>query len=193
MGCDSYSHPYEWYRIICFNPRTHMGCDPPKRLAPALMAVSIHAPTWGATFHCGNLTWHILFQSTHPHGVRQAAIPALAAEPKVSIHAPTWGATSESSRLQRLCTSFNPRTHMGCDCRNILCSVQTRCFNPRTHMGCDYQAVIKELKRNGWFQSTHPHGVRPHIQQKAEYHIAKVYNLRRKTKRIILKEIKAKK
>lgn len=43
------------------------------------------------------------------------------------------------------------------------------------------------------FQSTHPHGVRPHIQQKAEYHIAKVYNLRRKTKRIILKEIKAKK
>ena len=43
------------------------------------------------------------------------------------------------------------------------------------------------------FQSTHPHGVRRHIQQKAEYHIAKVYNLRRKTKRIILKEIKAKK
>ena len=43
------------------------------------------------------------------------------------------------------------------------------------------------------FQSTHPHGVRLHIQQKAEYHIAKVYNLRRKTKRIILKEIKAKK
>ena len=46
---------------------------------------------------------------------------------------------------------------------------------------------------NPLFQSTHPHGVRRHIQQKAEYHIAKVYNLRRKTKRIILKEIKAKK
>ena len=46
---------------------------------------------------------------------------------------------------------------------------------------------------NAVFQSTHPHGVRLHIQQKAEYHIAKVYNLRRKTKRIILKEIKAKK
>ena len=49
------------------------------------------------------------------------------------------------------------------------------------------------LKIKKMFQSTHPHGVRPHIQQKAEYHIAKVYNLRSKTKRIILKEIKAKK
>ena len=89
-----------------------------------------------------------MFQSTHPHGVRRAMVSELGMLDAVSIHAPTWGATS------------------------ILLSVYSLDF---------------------LFQSTHPHGVRPHIQQKAEYHIAKVYNLRRKTKRIILKEIKAKK
>lgn len=64
-------------------------------------------------------------------------------------------------------------------------------FNPRTHWGAtDRDRTSINLNE---FQSTHPHGVRPRIQQKAEYHIAKVYNLRRKTKIIILKEIKAKK
>ena len=59
-------------------------------------------------------------------------------------------------------------------------------------MGCDAETTESKT-RSAKFQSTHPYGVRLHIQQKAEYHIAKVYNLRRKTKRIILKEIKAKK
>ena len=58
-------------------------------------------------------------------------------------------------------------------------------------LNCFHILVVVSVVRK--FQSTHPHGVRLHIQQKAEYHIAKVYNLRRKTKRIILKEIKAKK
>ena len=103
-----------------------MGCDV---LAEATVGadgeVSIHAPTWGATHYLNNKPIRKMFQSTHPHGVRQKA--------------------------------------------------------------CRYESWQYK------FQSTHPHGVRPHIQQKAEYHIAKVYNLRRKTKRIILKEIKAKK
>ena len=37
------------------------------------------------------------------------------------------------------------------------------------------------------FQSTHPRGVRPRIQQKAEYHDAKVTLLRKITKKYILK------
>ena len=109
---------------------------------------------------------------------------------------------------------FNPRTHMGCDYLWLTNQDVSSRFNPRTHMGCDakdrhlkyvhqmFQSTHPHGVRQGTyletldslaFQSTHPHGVRPHIQQKAEYHIAKVYNLRRKTKRIILKEIKAKK
>ena len=34
----------------CFNPRTHTGCDRRGKVQAVLQrAVSIHAPTWGAT------------------------------------------------------------------------------------------------------------------------------------------------
>ena len=56
----------------CFNPRTHTGCDPAKRLASRIV---------------------VLFQSTHPHGVRQSAAWPLCIYCLVSIHAPTRGAT----------------------------------------------------------------------------------------------------
>jgi len=35
------------------------------------LAVSIHAPTWGATKGLENIIAYAEFQSTHPHGVRQ--------------------------------------------------------------------------------------------------------------------------
>ena len=34
---------------ICFNPRTHVGCDLIRMVAAMSYVVSIHAPTWGAT------------------------------------------------------------------------------------------------------------------------------------------------
>ena len=103
--------------FICFNPRTHMGCDlciphnndlllvfqstHPHGVRPAegflsgiAQKVSIHAPTWGATFSSvSTMSAKLMFQSTHPHGVR----------PNDVIHP-----------FNRRC--FNPRTHMGCDC-----------------------------------------------------------------------------
>ncbi len=80
---------------LCFNPRAHVGRDytvlslfmshcmfqstrprgarlDVKRLTECFLLVSIHAPTWGATF-------------------AKEAAHAVAAD--VSIHAPTWGAT----------------------------------------------------------------------------------------------------
>ena len=60
------------YRLNCFNPRTHTGCDLLK-LPICLMscAVSIHAPTRGATVTITDYpTTNGEFQSTHPHGVR---------------------------------------------------------------------------------------------------------------------------
>ena len=80
-----------------FNPRTHMGCDGctqiQQRVTPEFQSthphgvrhfvsfqslwkyfVSIHAPTWGATFYR----------------------PTDKAQHNVSIHAPTWGATGLS-------------------------------------------------------------------------------------------------
>ena len=54
-----------------FNPRTHMGCDGSLIAFSYYNLVSIHAPTWGATFALSNIKIYTY----------------------VSIHAPTWGAT----------------------------------------------------------------------------------------------------
>ena len=149
---------YSFYDIGGFNPRTHMGCDQGGARKVEGAVVSIHAPTWGATTEFFNILILILFQSTHPHGVRL--------------------------RLRQIpCAqhSFNPRTHMGCDGRRPSDAVRQllfqsthphgvrRCwcflvlwgrgFNPRTHMGCDKYITISTAFLNG-FQSTHPHGVR---------------------------------
>ena len=59
---------------LCFNPRTHTGCD------------HIHR---GDGFKFG-------FQSTHPHGVRLKSVSFRQVIDYVSIHAPTRGATLAS-------------------------------------------------------------------------------------------------
>ena len=140
-----------------FNPRTHEGCDRDNRIGNHLAVVSIHAPTRGAT----ELSWKqliaLMFQSTHPRGVRHR-------QPR------------RGSR--RVC--FNPRTHEGCDVLLRLMSFRHLSFNPRTHEGCDhgwravYQYVVVSIhaptrgatecasmfQSDSLFQSTHPRGVR---------------------------------
>ena len=124
---------------ISFNPRTHTGCD-------------LH--------HIGTYIDMVMFQSTHPHGVRLFI--------------------GRSAYHQ---ASFNPRTHTGCDypCISSVCR-SLNCFNPRTHTGCDYPlvslscllyvsihaptrgATVDDYEFKSYinkFQSTHPHGVRP--------------------------------
>ena len=76
------------------------------------------------------------FQSTHPHGVRLSHTLSFILF-CVSIHAPTRGATGPLYR--------NP--FLRC------------CFNPRTHTGCDSNQAHSMISY-AWFQSTHPHGVR---------------------------------
>ena len=58
--------------MVCFNPRTHTGCDHDRMGKHRSLPVSIHAPTRGAT----------------PYRNRRGAGGA------VSIHAPTRGATT---------------------------------------------------------------------------------------------------
>ena len=79
-----------------FNPRTHTGCDTidwNEFLSNAL--ISIHAPTRGATrisITIGSI--YVVFQSTHPHGVRRLKNTPRVPYLDISIHAPTRGATS---------------------------------------------------------------------------------------------------
>ena len=105
------------------------------------------------------------FQSTHPHRVRP--------------HKPTACITQLSSFNPRTHTGcdgggvpiygqqagFNPRTHTGCD-RNKPCKHrQSSRFNPRTHTGCD-PVCEPSVKPKHRFQSTHPHRVRPQLLDK---------------------------
>ena len=100
-----------------------------------------------------------MFQSTHPHGVRQRqwhipcplacfnprthtgcdreAAESIEAVTRVSIHAPTRGATFCVGSQIALLRSFNPRTHTGCDASPKTRRAGSSRFNPRTHTGCD--------------------------------------------------------
>ena len=80
------------FRLNRFNPRTHEGCDPAILLTNSSRRVSIHAPTRGATGKNLIRRPRSEFQSTHPRGVR------------LYIRRRT---------IYR--SSFNPRTHEGCD------------------------------------------------------------------------------
>ena len=83
-------------------------------VASRFWMVSIHAPTRGATVNIFVYNGITMFQSTHPRGVR-----------------PT---TTQSWCLP---SSFNPRTHEGCDIVLTIRTLRLFCFNPRTHEGCD--------------------------------------------------------
>ena len=80
--------------ILCFNPRTHTGCDIYFVYCKGKQKmVSIHAPTRGATTDTSGNPVYRMFQSTHPHGVRLLLLHAARVDDDVSIHAPTRGAT----------------------------------------------------------------------------------------------------
>ena len=151
-------------KLQSFNPRSHMGSDlfmfPVDNFIRLFQStlphgerlkkvnrhegrhlVSIHAPTWGATF----------------------IFPAVREDSGVSIHAPTWGATAYSllylacERFQSTlphgerpsCTiviksplRFNPRSHMGSDPIVSLYAMTASGFNPRSHMGSDLKVTV---------------------------------------------------
>ena len=126
-----------------FNPRTHTGCD---------------------VSRLDLLTSARRFQSTHPHGVR-----------------PTYSVL----RLRFAC--FNPRTHTGCDrSERIICVSGKVSIHAPTRGATNYDIVLGDFNkvsihaptrgatqrsavsgRGGWFQSTHPHGVRPNVLESA--------------------------
>ena len=146
--------------LIGFNSRAHTGRDGRhRRRRQGHRAVSIHAPTRGATIGNGGNYLASEFQFTRPHGAR-----------------PYWSNHSATS------SSFNSRAHTGRDgssgqaraCAGVSIHAPTRgatlarghiqmpprSFNSRAHTGRDPPA--SEVKANeGAFQFTRPHGARP--------------------------------
>ena len=98
------------------------------------LSVSIHAPARGAIVRPVNSVSAVLFQFTHPQGVRWR-YSRWCTRARVSIHAPARGAILQD-RVAPHCKGFNSRTRKGCDALEF-----ELCF--------DFQ-----------FQFTHPQGVR---------------------------------
>ena len=145
--------------MMCFNSRTHAGCDSRKDSFESVIAVSIHAPTrgatgeqtWynfkltvsihaptrGATYTCANLQsvgkW---FQFTHPRGVRQKTINGFKNEKGFNSRTHAGCDCNEAPNASKA-ASFNSRTHAGCDISYSLHVGAIPCFNSRTHAGCD--------------------------------------------------------
>ena len=134
---------------------------PESRLVWAVQEVSIHAPAWGATgcsalpvpapgrfnprtrVGCDSLPYmsapsSIVFQSTHPRGVRPASAGYAITHTLVSIHAPAWGATWAGAMIAVHLDTFQS-TH------------------PR---GVRHEDSAELALREFKFQSTHPRGVR---------------------------------
>jgi hypothetical protein len=97
-----------------FNPRAHVGRDELDGAGLLVSMVSIHAPTWGATFSTSWLRSPTEFQSTRPRGARpEADVRAVFTELFQSTR--PCGARRPRPPRSRSTTSFNPRARVGRD------------------------------------------------------------------------------
>jgi|GEM_PF-1314309 len=128
---------------ICGIAEVHVSIHAPARGATyttlkniIMNTVSIHAPARGATKSIIQRQSPTVFQSTHPHGVRQGI----------------W-----SCYIPVKC--FNPRTRTGCDTIHPGASAIDMMFQSTHPHGVRLSSIIS-VSALSTFQSTHPHGVR---------------------------------
>ena len=96
---------------------------------------------WGATMANEYVRLHIIFQSTHPCGVRlllyYSIIQILNFNPRTHV-----GCDKKWCKITTNDCYFNPRTHVGCDLNKLKPLLNQCYFNPRTHVGCDPFSLI---------------------------------------------------
>ena len=135
MGCD-YDTCHTTRRHASFNPRTHMGCDSLGGQLYHPRVVSIHAPTWGATY--------CFFISD---------AKVLSFNPRTHM-----GCDRNTPYVHQSFQCFNPRTHMGCDVMIVVRPSTTEVSIHAPTWGATHLQQYNYLYKQ--FQSTHPHGVR---------------------------------
>ena len=121
-----------------FNPRTREGCDGGKH--ETLLYYRDFNPRTREGCDWEQLTKKhttLVFQSTHPRGVRPSGDGEEVSVVSISIHAPARGATLVNTFDIKQFEDFNPRTREGCDQHRRRNPRSNRHFNPRTREGCD--------------------------------------------------------
>ncbi len=128
--------PKYFLACISFNPRAHAGRDVILLTFAVIPAVSIHAPTRGAT------AAELMASYRSPvsiHAPTRGATPAglsVRLCRNVSIHAPTRGATSTGITAPLL-PAFQSTRPRGARPSQLSSSGSAGCFNPRAHAGRD--------------------------------------------------------
>ena len=113
-----------------------MGCEDLEGYLLKQLMVSIHAPVWGANDNGVLADCVVMFQSTHPCGVRIPFICKLS-NLRVSIHAPVWGANYDCKAKETLVTVSIHAPVWGAN-RNAEKKMRELIgFNPRTRVGCE--------------------------------------------------------
>ena len=123
-----------------------------------LRAISIHAPTWGATLICPLLFlcshfnprshmgsdflgrhngYYLLFQSTLPHGERLLRLVSGLLGRHFNPRSHMGSDSVSGFHFSPARIYFNPRSHMGSDRHTIFLQTRAADFNPRSHMGSD--------------------------------------------------------
>ena len=174
------SHRTPLKQIRSFNPRSHVGSDNLDTYKAKQIAVSIHAPTWGATCLDPSSVCAPLFQSTLPRGERPCLSSLASLNKRFQSTLPR-GERLWHLSTQRTIISFNPRSHVGSDRQGAHSRQERTGFNPRSHVGSDilvskaadsltvsihaptWGATTGTGRRKGTqqFQSTLPRGERP--------------------------------
>ena len=169
------------FPYLCFNPRTHTGCDvslaAPQFLNRRFQSTHPHGVRLAESCVCHHQQG---FQSTHPHGVRparridargkgrfnprthtgcdQRAHRKTIAPIIVSIHAPTRGATHQFSSTQKVTiVSIHAPTRGATQAGGLVFCVGAVSIHAPTRGATAFAPRYTTQQR---FQSTHPHGVR---------------------------------
>ena len=122
-----------------FNPRTRVGCDGSLmvRLSCPLVFQSTH-PRGVRLVQRAQSLFQPRFQSTHPRGVRPRwSAPSAPNTGFQSTH-PRGVRRRSRGAVSITGISFNPRTRVGCDDFFDFFGSPLQSFNPRTRVGCDH-------------------------------------------------------
>ena len=120
-----------------FNPRARVGRDRLCHLVNLDLAISIHAPAWGATQAILWLNRKTQISIHAPAWGATSPVYGVRAVPIISIHAPAWGATiCTANRTHNINISIHaPAWGATRPCQNGYgCSSD---FNPRARVGRD--------------------------------------------------------
>ena len=125
-------------RMVHFNPHSHKGSDLLSLVALlALLEISIHTPTKGATKAEAKVRQHISNFNPHSHeGSDKGGSESTAAYIQFQSTLPR-RERRRGRGFRAYVGNFNPHSHEGSDCCK-LCSVRRRnYFNPHSHEGSD--------------------------------------------------------